>query len=52
MVFCVHGEASIWYLFCFIFDQVKGLHDSLDTRISALETLKQTEASQPAQATE
>ncbi|OAY59567.1 uncharacterized protein LOC110620620 [Manihot esculenta] len=35
-----------------ISQQVKGLHDSLDTRISALETLKQTEASQPAQATE
>ncbi|KAJ9130950.1 hypothetical protein P3X46_017366 [Hevea brasiliensis] len=35
-----------------ISQQVKGLHESLDTRISALETLKQTEASQPVQATE
>ncbi|KAM5557777.1 hypothetical protein ABKV19_024897 [Rosa sericea] len=32
--------------------QVKGLHESLDRRISALESLKQTEAPQPAEAAE
>ncbi|KDP27402.1 hypothetical protein JCGZ_20933 [Jatropha curcas] len=35
-----------------ISQQVKGLHESLETRISALETLKQAEDSQPAQAAE
>ncbi|XP_002519598.2 uncharacterized protein LOC8262229 isoform X2 [Ricinus communis] len=33
-----------------ISQQVQGLHEGLDRRISALETLKQTEASQPASA--
>jgi hypothetical protein len=32
--------------------QVKGLHESLDARISALEQLKQSEASQHVEATE
>ncbi|XP_050236193.1 uncharacterized protein LOC126686189 [Mercurialis annua] len=35
-----------------ISQQVKGLHESLDKRISALETLKQSEGSQPAPAAE
>ncbi|KAM2730938.1 hypothetical protein EV1_002132 [Malus domestica] len=35
-----------------ISQQVKGLHESLDRRISALESLKQTEAPQPAEASE
>ncbi|KAK4762280.1 hypothetical protein SAY87_030164 [Trapa incisa] len=32
--------------------QMKGVHDSLDRRIAALENLKQPETSQPAEATE
>ncbi|XP_050386640.1 uncharacterized protein LOC126802961 [Argentina anserina] len=32
--------------------QVKGLHESLDRRIAALESIKQTEAPQPAEAAE
>ncbi|CAN0922717.1 hypothetical protein LINGRAHAP2_LOCUS33200 [Linum grandiflorum] len=32
--------------------QVKGLYETLDARISALENLKQTEVAQPAEATE
>ncbi|CAN6569686.1 hypothetical protein ACFX13_002256 [Malus domestica] len=35
-----------------ISQQVKGLHESLDRRISALESLKPTEAPQPAEASE
>ncbi|KAJ8760777.1 hypothetical protein K2173_021815 [Erythroxylum novogranatense] len=35
-----------------ISQQVKGLHESLDRRISYLEKLKQTEVSQPAETTE
>uniref|UniRef100_A0A2P2Q7D6 Uncharacterized protein MANES_01G041500 n=1 Tax=Rhizophora mucronata TaxID=61149 RepID=A0A2P2Q7D6_RHIMU len=35
-----------------ISQQVKGLHESLDQRISALEKLKQTEVLQPVEATE
>ncbi|XP_008234661.1 PREDICTED: uncharacterized protein LOC103333580 [Prunus mume] len=35
-----------------ISQQVRGLHESLDRRISTLESLKQTEASQPTEAAE
>ncbi|CAN6564683.1 unnamed protein product [Malus baccata var. baccata] len=35
-----------------ISQQVKGLHESLDRRISALESLKPTEAPQPAEASD
>ncbi|PON81199.1 ABC transporter A family protein [Trema orientale] len=35
-----------------ISQQMKGLHESLDRRISALETLKQKEDLQPAEATD
>ncbi|KAJ6340729.1 hypothetical protein OIU77_008476 [Salix suchowensis] len=35
-----------------IFQQVESVHESLDRRISALEKLKQNEATQPLQAAE
>ncbi|CAL1404421.1 unnamed protein product [Linum trigynum] len=35
-----------------ISQQVKGLYETLDARISALENLKQSEVPQPAEATE